>query len=277
MGILKTISKIGIAPAVGAGNLITAGLSKITGKEYGRTTISQAVETKTGQILGAATAAVAAAAIGAYTVTTPAALAIAKTTAKAITPATTKGKIIAAVATPVVIGAVTAQPKETAKTIIAAPSNLANVGANIANLAAAPSLEKAEELVKENPVIIGTALTAATAIGVKGVVQAAATYGQTQAIKAQTSAIENQSSLPTATTIAKAQAAPEIMAASKAPVLAETQVLTATSGTTRKKKRSKPLPREIKQQVGISIINNNKSYSAGRTTKKYINEIALRN
>lgn len=53
--IIKSISKYGIAPAVGIGNLITAGLEKITGKKYARQTLEKASSTTFGKILGVAT------------------------------------------------------------------------------------------------------------------------------------------------------------------------------------------------------------------------------
>lgn len=61
MSFFKLLSKIGIAPAVALGNIVTAGLEKITGKKYGRTTIKEASETKFGKALGIATVSVAAA------------------------------------------------------------------------------------------------------------------------------------------------------------------------------------------------------------------------
>jgi hypothetical protein len=52
MGILKSVSKYGLALPVGIGNLITKGISAITKKDYGRTTLEQASQTPFGKVLG---------------------------------------------------------------------------------------------------------------------------------------------------------------------------------------------------------------------------------
>ena len=62
-------------------------------------------------------------------------------------------------------------------------------------------------------------------------------------------------------------------AAVESPVLPETQTISSTPAKKRKKMRSKPRQQQINQRVNIDIINNN---SSNRTTKKYINAIALR-
>lgn len=60
-GILKSVAKYGLIPAVAIGNILTAGLAKVTGKTYGRTTLEEAAQTTMGKILGVGTAATAAA------------------------------------------------------------------------------------------------------------------------------------------------------------------------------------------------------------------------
>lgn len=55
MGFFKSLSKYGLIPAVVGGNIITAGLEKVTGKKYGRTTLEEASSTKFGKALGLAT------------------------------------------------------------------------------------------------------------------------------------------------------------------------------------------------------------------------------
>ncbi|KKL90649.1 hypothetical protein LCGC14_1902610 [marine sediment metagenome] len=63
--VTETVAGVGLAPATFAGNLITAGLEKVTGKEFGRTTSAELAETKAGKALGLATTAVGAATVAA--------------------------------------------------------------------------------------------------------------------------------------------------------------------------------------------------------------------
>jgi len=50
-------ARLGLLPAVKVGNLITAGLEKVTGKKYGRQTTKELASTKAGKILGIGTTA----------------------------------------------------------------------------------------------------------------------------------------------------------------------------------------------------------------------------
>lgn len=63
--VTETVAGVGLAPATFIGNLITAGLEKATGKEFGRTTSAELAETKAGKALGLATTAVGAATVAA--------------------------------------------------------------------------------------------------------------------------------------------------------------------------------------------------------------------
>jgi len=54
-------ARLGLLPAVKIGNLITAGLEKVTKKKYGRQTTKELASTKAGKVLGIGTTAVAAA------------------------------------------------------------------------------------------------------------------------------------------------------------------------------------------------------------------------
>jgi len=57
-------AKVGLLPAVGIGNLITAGIEKITGKKYGRTTAAELAETPAGKALGLSTLGIGTALLG---------------------------------------------------------------------------------------------------------------------------------------------------------------------------------------------------------------------
>lgn len=117
MSVIKSLSKYGLAIPVGLGNLVTKGIEKITGKEYGRTTIDEAASTTFGKVLGTSILATGAALAVAVN---PAAAAKA---AKAVTPKTIIGKGAAVFTT----AAAAASPKLTS-TILETPFQLAKAG-----------------------------------------------------------------------------------------------------------------------------------------------------
>jgi hypothetical protein len=97
------IAKIGLAIPVTVGNIITAGLEKITGKTYGRTTIKEASETTTGKILGTAITGTAAA-LGATAVGTAGLVAAGKTVGKAAVAQVVKSPVKTLAITGIVAG-----------------------------------------------------------------------------------------------------------------------------------------------------------------------------
>lgn len=275
MGIL---AKVGLAVPVTIGNLITKGINLVAGKEIGKTTtIKEASETKFGKVLGTAITGAGVALAG----TAIAASSAATAAVTKLIPATTKGKVIAAVATPVAVGAVVEKPKETTKAIISLPSNLANVGANIATLATDPSISNAVNLVKENPLIVGGAAAAAgvaSAAVLSNTIQGSLTRSQ---IAEQTEVLKDIQNVTTSpTTSNQVQTIPATTGSSSAavtPVLPQTQTLTTTTGsasTKRKKSTRKPLQSKISQSVRVNVVGVS---SANRTYKKYLNTIALKN
>lgn len=187
----------------------------------------------------------------------------------ALIPATTKGKIIAAVAAPIVAGAVVSQPTKTAETIIKAPSELAEFGAGVGNLVAQPSVESAKKLFEESPIL--TTLTGAALVGgaVKTILPAIATARQTAAINEQTEAIREGTSklLPTESGII----------GSTKPITPPTETISAGVKRKPSKKRLKaPQSPNISQRVNVIV--SNKSSSIGlRQNKKYINREVLLN
>lgn len=87
--------------------------------------------------------------------------------AKSLIPKTIKGKVIAAVAAPIVVGAVIKEPTKVLSKVAAAPSELAQFGGDVATFAAEPSLETAKQIIKESPIIsAGLALAGVAAVGV---------------------------------------------------------------------------------------------------------------
>lgn len=111
--------------------------------------------------------------------------------AKILSPTTVKGKIIAAVAVPVVAGAIIKEPEKTISTIVKAPGELAQFGGDVATFASSPSLESAKEIISESP-LISSALAVGGIVAVgKSIIPAIATSKQTTAIIEQTKAIES--------------------------------------------------------------------------------------
>lgn len=213
-----------------------------------KTTITKAIPAAavaTGLVLGAKAvgAAVAAKGLGA--------------TAAAVVPKTIGGKAAAAVAAPIIVGAVVREPKATAKAAISAPKSLANVGGNIATAAANPSKENVTNIIKENP-----KTTAALAVGglvaagaaASGAVGAYLTHSE---MKAQTAAFERQAvaaesalkggTIPTTTAAAVTQNMP-LTAATKS---VEVEPIPSTTQS-KKMAQNGSIP-------SISIINKNTS------------------
>jgi len=283
MGLLSSITKIGLAVPVKVGNLITGAISKVTGKEYGQRTLEEAAKTTTGKILGTAIAAGAATAAGIAVGTSAAAPAIAKAAKTAVNvfkaaPAPVKTGIVtaAAVATfaPATTKAILSQP-ETAKTAAAAIVSPAaglivglEQGTGVLSTALKENFPKVSEVIKDAaPQIIGTAAVLGTAAA------AAIPIVKDKATEITTAA-------PTTNTAQTIPAAPAVQTATAAanPVLPQTEVLTATTGTssTKKRKRSsriKDFPK-VSQSVRLNILNLN---SAHRTTKRYLNVIPIKN
>lgn len=212
---------------------------------------------------------------------------VATSVGTALIPTTTKGKVIAAVAAPVVIGAVVSQPAESAKAVISAPSNLANVGSNIATLIAEPTLEHAKDLIKENPIIVGSAIAAGTIAAGSVIIPAITSNRNIAAINEQTKAIQDSTTAllkdtekdvvvkDTTLTTATTAAAPIT------PVTAQTQPIYATTGnaktsTKRKRRSSKPTIQNFTQKTNVIVQNKNTSTGI-KQTKRYLNKVPLFN
>ncbi len=239
------------------------------------TTVKQVVETHFAQPLSKqitetviATAGYAGAVVGGAAIGTAAK---AGTLLPALIPATTKGKVIAAIAAPVVLGAVIKEPIKTAETIAGAPSALANVGANVAQFAADPSLEHAKEIITENPIIVGGAAAAAAILGAKALLPAIVGAKQIEAVQEQTEAIRE------ATSGMKTLEQPTTTAPI-APITPATERVVTTAAaksSTKRKRRSVKAPTQnISQRVNVVVAN--KSTSTGlRQTHKYLNRELL--
>lgn len=194
-------------------------------------------------------------------------------------PATTKGKVVAAVATPIVTGAVVSQPKKAFEIATSAPGELAQFGSDVGNLIADPSLKTGTQVIKESPIISG--LLGAVALGgiIKGVAPLVSGAILTHETKKQTEILEeigagSTSKNPpdviyTSTPIYAADgsaAAPA--AAAAAPQTAQTKTLTTPKKTGGKRKKQAIHP-SINQRVNVIV--STRSSSIG-INKKYLRE-----
>jgi len=188
------------------------------------------------------------------------------TAAKTLIPKTLKGKAIAAVAAPVVIGAVINQPAKIAEAVVKTPSALVNVGGNIANLAADPSIENIKTLVKENPVIVGGAAAAAAIVGAKTILPAIVTSRQIAATEKQTEAIEAATAGMSGGGISATQQ-------QITPQLPATERIVTTATTTSKKRRKaakKAVIQPISQRVNVVVQNKNTAYGIKNYLKRSV-------
>lgn len=276
MGILQKISQVALTPSTAIGNVITAGLEKVTGKKYGRTTAAELSSTTAGKVLGTAIAGTAVALTAAAAATIPSVTTAVKSVGSKAVSVAKANPIKTAIAVPIITGAVISQPAAVAKAVVQTPVNLGNVGANIATLAAEPSLENLKTLVVENPVIVGTGLAAGTALGLKGIAQTAATYTQTQAIKEQTQAIKGVQitdlgqNLPYSS-VEEAEETPLYKAST--PIEETYQIAGTTKKATKRKKKKALEPRRqtISQRVNVNVGVDNRKVE----NKKYIKNTIL--
>lgn len=197
-----------------------------------------------------------------------------------------KTAIAATVAAPVVISAVASSPK-LQSSIVNAPTSLTNFGSNIGQLINEPSVEKAKELVKENPLLAaGTAAAGVSAVGL-GTAGIVSSVLNTQSIREQTETIkETSKSLPAASTSLETpkttpSAAVATPTAPQTPITPETKPLIATAGsggttTSKRKKRTsiKPTNQNIRQNVNV-IVSNRSNSTGMKQTAKYIKREVL--
>jgi hypothetical protein len=205
---------------------------------------------------------------GGYTLATKPAIAAA--TGKALIPTTTKGKIIAAVAAPVVIGAVSKAPVQFAKAAIEAPSQLGEFGSGIAQLATKPSLASAKELFKGSPILTTATLAAGAVIAGKGIFPAIATARQTEAIQEQTAAIEAATGVALPTEKANYTTSPiGVPSSPTVPVTPQTQTVAATGiRKARKKSKKERFFPSVSQKVNVLVSNRNRSSITKSLIKK---------
>jgi hypothetical protein len=179
-----------------------------------------------------------------------------------------KQTVIAAVAAPAVYGVVKQTGTfESAKAIAKAPSELAQFGGDVANLAQNPSLESAKQLIQESP-IISTAVAAAGALALgKALVPAVVATQQTSAIKEQTEAIKGA----TAGYVVSPSGTEGVLPLSPSvPVTPPTKTVEAGTQRRRRRIKAKTTTGNITQRVNVLVSNRN-----AIATKKYIRRNVL--
>ena len=274
---LDTISGIVTNPVTA----ITQGTAASTKKFVEASPITNAVKTVTN--VGLAAAAV----VGVGAVAEGGLAAVGSAASKLI-PSTTKGKVIAAVATPVVAGAVLKQPAKAAETILNAPSSLANFGGNAAELIANPSLSNAKTLIKENPVVAtlaGAGAVAAIGGGVGLAANTVATFVNSRATKANTAAtLGGDTTTPEDTGINVIDKSGQFRImpveqgaiAPATPITPQTQKVSKSGTVRRRKRKSKSsVPTSISQRVNVVVANKNTT--TGISNRRFINREVLLN
>ena len=207
--------------------------------------------------------------------------------AKSLIPKTTKGKIIAAVATPVLIGAAIREPESVAKTVASAPGELGEFGGDVATLLKDPSAENLKNLFGDSPIItsiLGGLTAYAGAKALTGYLQARAISEQTevqQASARETLASQERIAAQNLNFLSNQQfqtqqqqllssvktAGGGAAAAAPSPVLPQTQVLTPTTTHHHHRKPVKQQINRISQRVNVLV--GNKTFINGTSQRSY--------
>lgn len=213
-------------------------------------------------------------------VATLAAPAAALGTAKAIgsaATASTTGKIATVAAVPVAVGFVVSSPKKTTKAIATAPAALSNFGANVGEFVEQPSIEKAKDIVAENPIISAGLLAAGAVAAGKLATGAATSIANTLAVQKNTKVaeklLETTATTPTYVSDVLAAESNQLIplssnkSVSAVPLTPETQVIgkAVTTKSVAKRKRT-PLKRYNggqRQSLRVNIFNQTKSLYRG--------------
>lgn len=174
----------------------------------------------------------------------------------------TGGKLATVAAAPVVASVVLTNPQVVGD-VAQAPRSAANFAANASEFINNPSLEKAKETFKENPVITG-AIGAGVALVAGGAVGAAVNYANTRAntkaVKDNTRALSGDAAVPTGAVQSYA-VTPNDGISTTAPVLPVTQAIsTSRSSGLRKRRKSKQI-QQVRQSVRVNVVNNSRIQS----------------
>jgi len=280
MGLLASIAKkIMINPVMDFALTAFAHPIQIAKAIVGPTTIKQVTQAHFAQPMGKQLTEVAMSGInigtmvaGGAAIKTAAKAGTLVTAVKTLLPTTIKGKVVAAVAAPVVLGAVISQPAKVIGAVAKTPAALANIGGNIANAAANPSIANIKAIFTENPVIAGGVVALGAIAGAKTLLPAVVTARQIEATQEQTKAIAGATAAMGGGVSVKdySQLSTQPLAPTT-PTLPQTKTTTAQGVTTkRRKKRSlKAILPNISQRVNVLVSNRNSTIGI-KQSKKYI-------
>jgi len=187
---------------------------------------------------------------------------------KALIPTTVKGKVIAAVAAPVVIGAVAKEPVKSITTAAKAPGELAQFGGDIASFAANPSLSSAKQIVTESPILSAATGLIVAGGAIKTLAPAIATARQTEAIQEQTEAIRGGVSVVDKSGEFKALPVAENNA--PVPQTPQTQKISSTTAKKRTRRAKKAVVPSVNQRVNVIVANRNTSVGMKNYLKREV-------
>jgi hypothetical protein len=181
-------------------------------------------------------------------------------------PKSTLGKTALVVGGVPAVAGIVANPKETIGAFY-------NFEKNLTSLAINPSVAGAKKVITDNPIISGALAGAgvlAIGSGVGGLISSAI---NTQATRENTKALSN---IPSSSSLVPQETKGILAGETIQPTPPTTPELVSLSDVNkpkRKKKASKPRTQQINQKVSVYVNQNNKNYSAKRTTQNYLNAI----
>lgn len=193
--------------------------------------------------------------------------------AKALIPSSTKGKIIAGVSAPIVIGALSREPKAVIQKVAKAPSELAQFGGDIASFAVNPSLQTGKQIISESPILsVGAGLLGAGGI-IKTIAPAIGGYLQKEAIQEQTEVLKDIGGYNVIDKSPQFTTQP-VNSGVASPVMPQVKEVSQGIPRTRKKKRKVQVPSSINQNVNVVVQNRNNNVGL-KLNKTFIKNEAL--
>lgn len=229
----------------------------------------------TSTVLNTATAAAAVVGVGAISAASKAGTLAtsAASVAKSLIPSTAKGKVIAAVAAPVIVGAIAKEPVKAIKAAVSAPTELAKFGGDVATFAANPSIETAKQVIKESPVISAIVGTAAIGTAIATVAPAVSAYLQREVVKEQTEVLKEAITAIPQSSSGVVYAADVQPISPSVPITPETKAITSGSAIKKRRKaKVKEKPLNVSQRVNVIVSNQNILRN-----KRYLNKELLLN